>query len=72
MKKHLGLDDERSWVVLSEFNASRGLGFDLRPIKSKDGRVDYDFLPPRFFEQLIAKIHELEQGGDVVRTPRDE
>jgi hypothetical protein len=71
VKVHLGLDSERSWVVLNEFNVFTWPGFDLRPIKSKDGRVDYGFLPPRFFDQLIARIQELEKEGDMARTPRD-
>ena len=29
-------------------------GFDLRPIKKGDSRVDYGLLPPKLFERLIA------------------
>lgn len=72
VKEHLGLDSERSWVVLNEFNVFTWPGFDLRPIKSKDGRADYGFLPPRFFDQLVARIQELEKEDDVARTSRDE
>lgn len=72
VKEHLGLDSERSWVVLNEFNVFTWPGFDLRPIKSKDGRADYGFLPPKFFDQLIARIQELEKEDDVARTSRDE
>jgi hypothetical protein len=72
VKEYLGLDGERSWVVLNEFNVFTWPGYDLRPIRGKEGRVDYGFLPPRFFDQLIARIQELEKEGDVARTPRDE
>lgn len=72
VKEHLGLDSERSWVVLNEFNVFTWPGFDLRPIKSKDGRADYGFLPPKFFDQLIARIQELEKEDNVARTSRDE
>lgn len=34
VKEHLGLDGERSWVVLDEFNVFTWPGFDLRPIKN--------------------------------------
>lgn len=44
VKQHLGLDDERSWVVLDEFNVFTWPGFDLRPIIGGDGRVDFVFL----------------------------
>ena len=47
VKEHLGLDDERSWIVLDEFNVFTWPGFDLRPIKDRGGRVDYGFLPPK-------------------------
>lgn len=72
VKEHLGLDSERSWIVLDEFNVFTWPGFDLRPIKSKGGRADYGFLPPRFFDQLIERIQELEKEDDVTRTSRDE
>lgn len=72
VKEHLRLDGERSWVILDEFNVFVWPGFDLRPIERGSGRVDYGFLPPRFFDQLIARIQELEQQGEIVQTPRDE
>lgn len=55
VKQHLGLDDERSWVVLDAFNVFTWPGVDLRPIKGGDGRVDFGILPPRFFDRLIEK-----------------
>ncbi len=33
VKEHLGLDSERSWVILEEVNIFTWPGFDLRPIK---------------------------------------
>lgn len=47
-------------------------GFDLRPIKGGDGRVDYGLLPPRFFDQLVEVIRLLDERGEIVRIPRDE
>lgn len=72
VKEHLGLDDERSWIVLDEFNVFTWPGFDLRPIKDRDGRVDYGFLPPKFFASLIERIERLEDSGKVKQTSRDE
>jgi hypothetical protein len=37
VKEHLGLDSERSWVVLNEFNVFTWPGFDLRPINQEQG-----------------------------------
>lgn len=46
VKEHLGLDTERSWVILDEANVFTWPGFDLRPIKRGETRVDYGLLPP--------------------------
>ena len=72
VKEHLGLDGERSWIVLDEFNVFTWPGFDLRPIKDRGGRVDYGFLPPKFFASLIERIERLEEGGNLEQTLRDE
>jgi hypothetical protein len=53
IKRHLGLDDARSWVVVAEGNEFDWPGYDLRKIGRAD-RYDYGFLPPRFFNQIIA------------------
>ena len=52
IKRHLGLDDDRSWIVVSEGNAFDWPGYDLRKVGGKD-RYDYGFLPPRFFHQIL-------------------
>jgi hypothetical protein len=35
VKRHLGLDEERSWVILDEVNDFAWPGFDLRPIAQR-------------------------------------
>src|SRR5437773_1920287 len=32
VKRHLGLDDRPSWIVLDDFNVFTWPGFDLRPV----------------------------------------
>ena len=49
-KRRLGLDDERSWIVVTESNEFRFPGYDLRP--TPDGRPDYGALTPRQAEAL--------------------
>src|SRR5215469_1421995 len=44
VKRHLGLDDDRSWVVVSEGNEFLWPGFDLRK-RPHSNRYDYGFLP---------------------------
>ena len=70
--EHLGLDGERSWIVVDEFNVFAWPGFDLRPIKGRGGRVDYGFLPPKFFASVIDRIERLEEDGTVEQTSRDD
>lgn len=72
VKAHLGMDGERSWIVLNELNIFTWPGFDLRPIKRGDTRIDYGFLPPKLFDRLIEKFTELEKSGQVQQTPRNE
>lgn len=72
VKQHLGLDSERSWVTVNEVNVFRWPGFDLRPIKNGDGRIDYGYLPPKLFDRIIEKFKELESKGKVARASRDE
>jgi hypothetical protein len=70
VKQHLGLDDERSWIVLDDFNEFLWPGYDLRPVPGKAGKYDYGFLPPALFRQIVGKIIELRRKGLAV-TPRD-
>ena len=72
VKEHLGLDGERSWIILNEMNVFMWPGFDLRAISRDNPRVDYGLLPPKFFDSVIAKLTRLINEGEVERTARDE
>jgi hypothetical protein len=52
VKRHLGLDNDRSWIVVSEGNEFLWPGYDLRKRPDSD-RYDYGFLPPRFFNRVL-------------------
>jgi hypothetical protein len=52
VKRHIGLDDARSWVIVSEGDQFVWPGYDLRKTPGSD-RYDYGFLPPRFFRQIL-------------------
>ena len=59
-KQRLGLDFDRSWIVLTEANEFVWPGPDLRPIPGRDAdAVSYGVLPPRFFtyvrDQFLAR-----------------
>ena len=51
IKKHLGLDDDQSWIVISEGNEFIWPGYDLRKVRGTQ-TYHYGFLPPRFFIQV--------------------
>ncbi len=70
VKRHLGLDGERSWIILDDFNEFLWPGYDLRPLPGKAGTYDYGFLPPVLFKQMVNKIIELRQKG-LSKTSRD-
>lgn len=56
-KRRLGLDDSRSWVVVSEVNRFVWPGSDLRPIsRGEADRFDYGFLPPSLFRRIQERL----------------
>ena len=63
VKRHLGLDDGRSWIILDEFNEFAWPGFDLRPVPGERGRYEYGFLPPALFTRTINRVLELRRTG---------
>ena len=57
LKKHLGLDDLRSWIVVTETNDFLWPGPDLRPVSgASPPRFDYGMLPPRFFAHVRDRV----------------
>jgi hypothetical protein len=70
-KRRLGLDADRSWIVLSEANDFRWPGFDLRPVPGQHpSTVAYGMLPPAFFEVLRARVVEQVRLGALARVKR--
>ncbi|HEY0281058.1 MAG TPA: hypothetical protein VGC27_00340 [Rhizomicrobium sp.] len=51
VKRPLGLDAERSWIVVAEGNEFLWPGYDLRKLPQGD-RYEYGFLPPHVFNQV--------------------
>jgi hypothetical protein len=57
VKRRLKLDDERSWVILTEANRFVWPGPDLRPFTSRDAvSVAYGALPYALFEKVRTKF----------------
>lgn len=69
VRRALGLDAARSWVMLDEANEFIWPGVDLEP--SPDGRFDYGVLPPVLYEQVRTRAIALVQAGGFRRIWRD-
>lgn len=72
VNRHLGLDDQPSWIVLDDLNVFTWPGFDLRPVSGQPQKYHYGFLPPRIFGSLVQKFSELRRRGNLAQTSRDE
>ena len=60
VKQRLGLDDDRSWVVVSEWNEFIWPGPDLRRLpNSDDTSVAYGMLPPGLFSAIRDELVSL-------------
>lgn len=70
VKGALGLDDQPAWIITDEVNGFNWPGYDLRPIRGK-GRIDYGFLPPRFFAKVIAAVVDQRVQRRLRNVPRD-
>jgi hypothetical protein len=69
VKEWLGLDIERSWVIVNEGNKFVWPGFDLRKV-SQTGRFDYGLLPPRFFNEVLDGFRAWRTNRKGRLTPR--
>ncbi|MEP7349156.1 MAG: hypothetical protein ABI668_04290 [Sphingorhabdus sp.] len=72
VKRHLGLDSERSWIVTSELNRFIWPGPDIRLITNKGGLTPlYGAIPEKLFaevkERFLAKA-KLGKIGIIKRT----
>lgn len=77
IKDRLGLDEERSWVDISEYNAfAWSEAADLRPTYStrhaepSDQTCFYGYLPKKFFAQLRQALNEYRMSNKPRMTLR--
>jgi hypothetical protein len=70
IKRHLGLDDDRSWIIVAEGNEFLWPGYDLRKRPHSD-RYDYGFLPPRFFNQVLDAFVACHRAGKASLAARE-
>jgi hypothetical protein len=72
-KRRLGLDADRSWIVVNEGNEFVWPGPDLRPRPGADlSTVAYGFLPPRLFATVRGRFLALSRERKAQRVTRTE
>ncbi|MEO7178262.1 MAG: hypothetical protein ABIW83_05415 [Allosphingosinicella sp.] len=71
VRSHLGLEEERSWIVTDEYNLFTWPGPDIRPVRS-GGAIDprYGSIPAKLFEQVRTKIEAAARAGRLKETKR--
>lgn len=71
VKRYLGLDGERSWIVIDDFNRFRWPGYDIRAIPARaDSAHVYGYLPPVLFDQIVTRMTQLFATQPFRPTPR--
>ena len=68
VRRHLGLDGERSWIVTDELNEFAWPGFDLQP--NAGGDFAYGVLPNWFYQRLRGAVIGSVRAGRLARVPR--
>jgi hypothetical protein len=71
-KRRLGLDSERSWIVLTEANRFIWPGPDLRPLGSDLETVAYGHLPEALFNQMRNRFVAILRAGQARAVTRTE
>ena len=72
IKRSLGLDADRSWIVLAEWNEFVWPGPDLRPVPDTDGDSAYGMLSRAFFARMRDEFVAAVEAGRAHRVPRTE
>ncbi len=68
VKKQLGLDDLKSWVMVDEVNETAWPGFDLQT--NAEGQYAYGFIPPNLFRRIKAEMMQVLKASRLRRAPR--
>ena len=72
-KRRLGLDDERSWVILDEANRFTWPGPDIRPFEKGPLRtISYGFPPPGLFRIIRERYLALDANAKTRTVRRTE
>jgi hypothetical protein len=69
-KARLGLDTDRSWIILTEANRFIWPGPDLRPAGGNLDSVAYGLLPQAFFTQMKERFVAILKAGQARAVAR--
>ena len=73
IKTHLQLDEQKSWIVVTETNDFVWPGVDLRPVnRDQPDQFVYGILPPKFFNHVREKILQAHLKRKLSIIPRSE
>ena len=70
VKSHLGLDEQRSWIMASECNVDSWPNPDLVPVARRSGEYAYGFLPPQLFNRVRELFKHSAKSGRVSTVRR--
>jgi hypothetical protein len=68
VKDHLGLDQDRSGIVVDEVNEFAWPGFDLQP--NANGEIAYGLIPSKLYENIRQRVLANARSGRLGRTAR--
>lgn len=72
LKRHLGLDDQPSWVVTTELNRFIWPGYDLKPIaRNKPDTFVWGYLPTDIFNRIKQGIARNRQAQRLKVSDRE-
>jgi hypothetical protein len=63
VKQAIGLDDQPSWVIVSEHNVDEWPNGGLVPVPGKRGEFSYGFIPPSLFAKIKANFLALARAN---------
>ena len=71
VREHLGLGDERCWIVTDEYNLFTWPGPDIRPVPQAGATGPrYGSIPGKLFEQVRASLEKAARAGRLHATTR--
>ena len=69
VRRAIGLDEERAWIVVSEHNVDEWPSPGIAPIPGKPGTIAYGYLPPALFAEVKKQfIACAESSARVIRN----